>query len=285
MPSLEFKGKPFVYAHHLTTPYRPLTPDPARSAGGTGADDNLIVHGDNLHALKALLPRYAGRVRCVYIDPPYNTGNENWVYNDNVNGPLMQEWRERNGFVDREDLERHDKWLCMMWPRLQLLRELLAEDGVIFVSIDHNEEHHLRMLMDEIFFPKRTSLPRSLVRKKRMRSRPNDSEAGHFNLNAVLCAGVRQGNGLGDSVLNRRAAGTSDRSSIRSVQESRTDDRRRDHGYQYELDGERCKGGRLCITLVPLSCSATAQPVRHRRGTLPVDSQWQLRRFNARKNG
>ncbi len=115
------------------------------------ADDNLIIHGDNLHALKALLPRYAGRVKCIYIDPPYNTGNEGWVYNDRVNSPLMQAWLGENSPVDNEDLERHDKWLCMMWPRLHLLRELLADDGVIFVSIDDNEQHHLRMLMDEIF--------------------------------------------------------------------------------------------------------------------------------------
>ena len=115
------------------------------------ADDNLIIHGDNLDALKALLPRYSGRVKCIYIDPPYNTGNEGWVYNDNVNSPLMQAWLSENAPVDNEDLERHDKWLCMMWPRLQLLRELLSEDGAIFVSIDDNEQHHLRMLMDEIF--------------------------------------------------------------------------------------------------------------------------------------
>ena len=115
------------------------------------ADDNLIVHGDNLHALKALLPRYAGRVDCIYIDPPYNTGNEGWTYNDNVNSPLMREWLRANGPVDGEDLERHDKWLCMMWPRLQLHKELLSDDGAIFVSIDDNEQHHLRMLMDEIF--------------------------------------------------------------------------------------------------------------------------------------
>ena len=113
--------------------------------------DSLIIHGDNLHALKALLPRYGGRVNCVYIDAPYNTGNENWLYNDNVNSPLMQEWLKDKGPVDGENLERHDKWLCMMWPRLHLLRELLAEDGVIFVSIDDNEVHHLRMMMDEIF--------------------------------------------------------------------------------------------------------------------------------------
>ena len=111
----------------------------------------MIIHGDNLHALKALMPRYAGKVNCIYIDPPYNTGNEKWIYNDNVNSPMMKEWLKGKSSVDGEDMERHDKWLCMMWPRLQLLRELLAEDGVIFISIDDNEQHRLRMVMDEIF--------------------------------------------------------------------------------------------------------------------------------------
>ena len=159
MPTLDFKGKQHIYAHHLAVPYRPLIPDADKSVkrdadGATPAaahDDNLIIHGDNLHALKALLPRYANRVKCIYIDPPYNTGNEGWVYNDKVNSPLMRQWLKDNGAVDGEDLERHDKWLCMMWPRLHLLKELLADDGVIFVSIDDNELHHLRVLMDEIF--------------------------------------------------------------------------------------------------------------------------------------
>ena len=153
MPTLEFKGKQHVYAHHLTVPYRPLVPDFEKSHGDNPGqpDDNLIIHGDNLDALKALLPRYAGKVDCIYIDPPYNTGNEGWVYNDNVNSPLMREWLRQNSPVDGEDLERHDKWLCMMWPRLQLLRDLLTDNGVIFVSIDDNEQHHLRVMMDEIF--------------------------------------------------------------------------------------------------------------------------------------
>ena len=156
MPTLDFKGKQHVYAHHLSVPYRPLTPHPDKSIGAASgdapsADDNLIIHGDNLHALKALLPRYAGRVKCIYIDPPYNTGNEGWIYNDNVNSPLMQEWLRENAPVDNEDQQRHDKWLCMMWPRLHLLRDLLSDDGAIFVSIDDNEQHHLRMLMDDIF--------------------------------------------------------------------------------------------------------------------------------------
>ncbi len=151
MPTLDFKGKQHIYAHHLGVAYRPLVPDEARSLNSGVVDDNLIIHGDNLKALKALLPRYAGRVKCIYIDPPYNTGNEGWVYNDKVNSPLMRTWLTENGPVDGEDLERHDKWLCMMWPRLHLLRELLSDDGVIFVSIDDNEQHHLRMMMDEIF--------------------------------------------------------------------------------------------------------------------------------------
>ena len=153
MPTLEFKGKQHVYAHHLTVPYRPLVPDFEKSHGDNPgqADDNLIIHGDNLNALKALLPRYAGKVDCVYIDPPYNTGNEGWVYNDNVNSPIMREWLTHNSPVDNEDLERHDKWLCMMWPRLQILQDLLRYDGIIFVSVDDHEVHHLRAMMNEIF--------------------------------------------------------------------------------------------------------------------------------------
>ena len=153
MPTLDFKGKQVVYAHHLSVPYRTLEMDRKKSFPAKDAPEegNLIIHGDNLHALKALMPRYAGRVNCIYIDPPYNTGNEGWIYNDNVNSDLMKRWLKENGEVDQEDPERHDKWLCMMWPRLQLLRELLAEDGVIFVSIDDIEQHRLRLLMDEIF--------------------------------------------------------------------------------------------------------------------------------------
>ena len=163
MPVLNFKGKSSVYSHHWGVPFRALKidekkslPPPAGQPGKQGAqrspiiDDNLIIHGDNLHALKALLPRYAEKVKCIYIDPPYNTGNENWKYNDNVNSPFIKEWLTQNG-IGTDDLERHDKWLCMMWPRLHLLKELLAEDGVIFVSIDDNEQHHLRMIMKEIF--------------------------------------------------------------------------------------------------------------------------------------
>jgi DNA modification methylase len=153
MPTLDFKGKPFVYSHHLSVPFRELVVDAKKSLSAKGQkpslDDNLIIHGDNLDALKALLPRYAGKVDVIYIDPPYNTGNEGWAYNDNVNSPLMKEWLGK--VVDRDDLERHDKWCCMMWPRLQLLNELLSDTGAIFVSIDDNELPSLLALMYEIF--------------------------------------------------------------------------------------------------------------------------------------
>ncbi|MEI6084738.1 MAG: site-specific DNA-methyltransferase [Verrucomicrobiota bacterium] len=155
MPTLEFKGKSFVYTHHLAVPFRELVIDPKKSLPASGAkpslEDNLIIHGDNLHALKALLPIYAGKVDCIFIDAPYNTGNEGWCYNDNVRSPLMRDWLKKASPVDKEDLERHDKWLAMMWPRLKLLHELLAEDGTIFATIDDNEQHRLRMILDEVF--------------------------------------------------------------------------------------------------------------------------------------
>ncbi|MBM4025553.1 MAG: site-specific DNA-methyltransferase [Planctomycetes bacterium] len=150
MAGLTFKGKSFVQNHHLLVKYHQLIPRKDKSlTDKVSLRDNLIIHGDNLKALKALLPMYGGKVKCIYIDPPYNTGNENWVYNDNVNSPMMQDWLGK--VVDREDLTRHDKWLCMMMPRLKLLRELLTDDGAIFVSIDDNEVHRLRALLDEIF--------------------------------------------------------------------------------------------------------------------------------------
>lgn len=150
MPTLQFKGKSFVQNHHLAVKFHQLVGVKSKSVTDKlSLHDNLIVQGDNLKALKALLPTYAGKVKCIYIDPPYNTGNEKWVYNDNVNSPMMQEWL--GGVVDKDDLTRHDKWLCMMMPRLKLLKELLAEDGAIFLSIDDNEQHVLRVLMDEVF--------------------------------------------------------------------------------------------------------------------------------------
>jgi len=153
MPTLQFKGKPFVQNHHLAVKYHQLVPNKKNSlSDNISLHDNLIIQGDNLKALKALLPTYGGKVKCIYIDPPYNTGKEHWVYNDNVNSPMMQEWLGKE--VDVEDLTRHDKWLCMMMPRLKLLRELLAENGMIFISCDDNEIFNLKGILDEIFTEK-----------------------------------------------------------------------------------------------------------------------------------
>ena len=150
MPSLQFKGRVFVENHHLAVPYHEWRPiRPKGLSERASLHDNLIIEGDNLAALKGLLPTHHGKIKCIYIDPPYNTGNEGWAYNDKVNSPLMQDWLGK--VVDRDDLTRHDKWCCMMLPRLKLLRELLRDDGVIFVSADDNEVHRLRCLMDEIF--------------------------------------------------------------------------------------------------------------------------------------
>ncbi len=150
MPTLNWIGRKAVENHHRQVPFHLLKDVPELSVGDPGAG-NLLVEGDNLLALKALLPYYGGQVKCIYIDPPYNTGNEGWIYNDNVNSPDMREWLGRVVGKEAEDLCRHDKWLCMMHPRLCLLREMLREDGVIFVSIDDNEVSHLRLLMDEVF--------------------------------------------------------------------------------------------------------------------------------------
>ena len=141
MPELTWLGKDAIRHHHLEVPYRPFVPTATFTAPGTPADApwHRIVHGDNLDALKSLLPEFAGRVKCIYIDPPYNTGNEQWAYNDNVSDPRLLAWLGRTVGKEADDLSRHDKWLCMMYPRLHLLRQLLADDGAIFISIDDNE--------------------------------------------------------------------------------------------------------------------------------------------------
>ena len=155
MPTLEWIGKSKVINHHQEVPFRVLERKYSFDENGEHSEDNgsdnMIIRGDNLEALKALLPRYEGRVKCIYIDPPYNTGNEGWVYNDNVNDPKIKKWRGAVVGKEGEDLTRHDKWLCMMYPRLKLLQKLLADDGVIFVSLDFHEQPVMRLIMDEIF--------------------------------------------------------------------------------------------------------------------------------------
>jgi len=150
MPTLTWIGKEAVVNHHQQVPFHLLKDVPQLACGEAG-DGNLIVQGDNLVALKALLPYYAGQVKCIYIDPPYNTGNEGWVYNDNVNSPLMREWLGKVVGKEGETLDRHDRWLCMMYPRLALLRQFLREDGVILISIDDSEVTNLRILLDDIW--------------------------------------------------------------------------------------------------------------------------------------
>jgi site-specific DNA-methyltransferase (adenine-specific)/adenine-specific DNA-methyltransferase len=150
MPTLNWIGKEAVVKHHKEVPFRLLEPVPELSCGDADSG-NLIVQGDNLHALKALLPRYAGQVKCIYIDPPYNTGNEGWAYNDNVNSPEIRRWLGEVVGKEGETLDRHDRWLSMMYPRLVLLRQFLSDDGVILISLDDVEAGNLRLLMDEIF--------------------------------------------------------------------------------------------------------------------------------------
>ncbi len=149
MPTLTWIGKEAVENHHQQVPFHLLKDVPELACGQPG-DGNLIVQGDNLIALKALLPYYAGQVKCIYIDPPYNTGNEGWVYNDNVNSPLIREWLGKTVGKEGETLDRHDRWLCMMYPRLALLRQFLREDGLLFVNIGTDEIGYLCILLDSL---------------------------------------------------------------------------------------------------------------------------------------
>lgn len=155
MPTLHWIGKDKVINHHMDVPYKILEHsygfDNGKQTDQETNSGNKIIHGDNLEALKSLLPEYEGRVKCIYIDPPYNTGNESWVYNDNVNDPKIKKWLGQVVGKEAEDLTRHDKWLCMMYPRLKLLHKLLADDGAIFISIDDNEQANLKLICDEIF--------------------------------------------------------------------------------------------------------------------------------------
>ena len=156
MPTLDWIGKKKVVNHHLDVPFRVLEKKYTYSADNKSQDsENKIIHGDNLEALKSLLPEYEGKIDCIYIDPPYNTGIDNgqqgWIYSDNVNDPRIKKWLGQVVGKENEDFTRHDKWLCMMYPRLKLLQKLLSEDGIIYISIDDIELTNLRSLCDEIF--------------------------------------------------------------------------------------------------------------------------------------
>ena len=186
MPTLHWIGKEKVINHHMDVPFKVLEHSYGFYNGKLTETEtksgNKIIHGDNLTALKSLLPEYEGRINCIYIDPPYNTGNETWVYNDSVNDPRFKKWINEVVGKEGDDLSRHDKWCCMMYPRLKLLHKLLSDDGgIIFISIDDNELANLKVLMDEIFGLSsfieyfswiKTSTAPSLARKSRKTTEP-----------------------------------------------------------------------------------------------------------------
>ncbi len=152
MPTLDWIGKKKIVNHHLEVPFKVLDKKYTFSVDNQATEsDNMIIHGDNLEALKALLPKYEEKIECIYIDPPYNTGEEKWIYNDKANDPQIQKWLNEVVGTEDKDLTRHDKWLCMMYPRLKLLQKLLSPKGCIFISIDENEIHNLLQICVEIF--------------------------------------------------------------------------------------------------------------------------------------
>lgn len=181
MPTLEWIGKDKVINHHLDVPYRVLDKKYTYNADDS---ENKIIRGDNLEALKALLPQYEGKIKCIYIDPPYNTGNEKWIYNDNVNDPKMKKWLGDVVGKEGEDLTRHDKWLCMMYPRLKLLQKLLADDGAIFISIDDNEQANLKLICDEVFGA--NNFVNNIIWQKKF-SPQNDAKYFSDNHDFIVC--------------------------------------------------------------------------------------------------
>ena len=188
MPTLDWIGKSKVVNHHLDVPYHVLERKFSYDENGQHDEDNgsrnMIIHGDNLVALKSLLPQYEGKIKCIYIDPPYNTGNEGWVYNDNVNDPRIKKWLGDVVGKEGEDLSRHDKWLCMMYPRLKLLQKLLSDDGVIFISIDDTEYTNLKAICDEIFG---SNCFISNISWQRTYSTRNDSKGIVNEVEHILC--------------------------------------------------------------------------------------------------
>ncbi len=197
MPILKWIGKDKVENHDKDLPFRVLKPIEKLSVGEN--NENLLIQGDNLEALKALMPFYYGKVKCVYIDPPYNTGNEGWIYNDKVNAPQIKSWLKKVVGPEGEDLCRHDKWLCMMYPRLKLLRDLLSDKGIIFLSIDDNEVGNLRMLMDEIFGG--VNLIAQLVWKKKY---TGGKHARHYvDLHEYILVYAKDKQNIGEIVIDR----------------------------------------------------------------------------------
>jgi adenine-specific DNA-methyltransferase len=206
MPTLHWIGKDKVINHHQDVPFRLLDHQYGALADGTQTTEptgsgNQIIHGDNLEALKALLPQYEGRVKCIYIDPPYNTGKEGWTYNDNVSDPKLRKWLEvtlqakstgKDAGIGVDDLSRHDKWLCMIYPRLKLLHKLLSEDGSLWISIDDTECFNLKMALDEIFGL--DNFVADIIWKKRD-SPPNDRTIGSIHEHILVYGKAKSGPG------------------------------------------------------------------------------------------
>ena len=180
MPTLNWMGKDKVVNYAAQVPFHVLN----HKYNFGGDTDNKIIHGDNLLALKSLLPVYENRIKCIYIDPPYNTGNENWIYNDNVNSPQIQKWLGKVVGKEGEDFSRHDKWLCMMYPRLKLLKQLLSDDGAIFISIDDNELFNLKFICDEIFGVNNFF---ATLTRRAMHTVRNSSKDFNKNSDFILC--------------------------------------------------------------------------------------------------
>ena len=157
MPTLNWIGREQIINHHKQVPYYVLNRQYSYDSEGQHSEDNgsqnMIIHGDNLFALKSLLPQYEGKIKCIYIDPPYNKGisKTKWVYSDDVKDPIFITWLKSVVGDEGEDYSRHDKWLCMMYPRLKLLHRMLSDDGTILISIDDSEQASLRSICDEIF--------------------------------------------------------------------------------------------------------------------------------------
>lgn len=211
MPTLHWIGKDKVVKHHHDVPFRVLNHQYTFSniQGDNSISENKIIHGDNLEALKALLPYYEGKIKCIYIDPPYNTGNEGWVYNDNVNDPKIKKWLGKVVGKEAEDLTRHDKWLCMMYPRLKLLHKLLAPDGAIFVSIDDNEQASLKLLMDEIWGENNYL---GLITRKQSSGSKNDTGNNKIITTAdyIICFGKKNFSFLPFKIQNNKKFTNSD---------------------------------------------------------------------------
>lgn len=223
MPTLEWIGKEKVINHHQEVPFRVLD---KKYTFNAEESENMIIHGDNLLALKSLLPQYEGRVDCIYIDPPYNTGNEKWVYNDNVNDPRIKKWLGEVVGTEGEDLSRHDKWLCMMYPRLKLLHKLLSKNGAIFISIDDNEIYNLKLICDEIFG--KNNFVGSIIVKSNPRGSMSDSELAKLHEYLVIYA--------------------SDRNSISIIGQELSEEMKKEYCYEdsngkYRLLGLRMRGG------------------------------------------